>query len=274
MEEVSPVVTVPFRLGNLVCDDSKLTACMELAEHQLIANTSTLLSDRCAAVVLSVGNKVTVNQISLEEDNGEDVFRPWDGGQLMDNSSSLSLDDDTKSICSEELLGLKGCFELYSPSSVDVTQNPHTLQHNVAVLAVGGEGSDPKLFPRVLELSKEERTNRTVSDLGFEFDSLPLWGFTSICGRRLEMEDAVAAVPNFLRVPLHLPTDGTKQDLDYLTAYFFGVYDGHGGCQVHLLSSLPSFSMLQCTFCLFCLVGEKILELGNGFLSLNGFSFA
>jgi len=32
-------------------------------------------------------------------------------------------------------------------------------------------------------------------------DCLPLWGYTSICGRRLEMEDDVAIVPRFLTCP-------------------------------------------------------------------------
>lgn len=283
MEEVSPAVAVPFRLGNLICDDSKLTAHMEIAGLKLIANTATLLSEHHPSIVSplvsgssgnqafncnnseSVPNEVTINDISLasshsiEEENGEDDFRSWGGGQLMNNSCSLSVAGDTESICSEEFLGLKGFSEFNSPSSMDITENRHSLQLNATtnllestvesehvkdVLAVGGglegeggEGSDPKLFTRVLELTNERRMNRTVSDSVFEFDCVPLWGFTSICGRRLEMEDAVAAVPNFLKIPIQTLTDGLllngmNPELDYLTAHFFGVYDGHGGCQV------------------------------------------
>lgn len=301
MEEVSPAVAVPFRLGNLICDDSKLTAHMEIAGLKLIANTATLLSEHHPSIVSplvsgssgnqafncnnseSVPNEVTINDISLasshsiEEENGEDDFGSWGGGQLMNNSCSLSVAGDTESICSEEFLGLKGFSEFNSPSSMDITENRHSLQLNATtnllestvesehvkdVLAVGGglegeggEGSDPKLFTRVLELTNERRMNRTVSDSVFEFDCVPLWGFTSICGRRLEMEDAVAAVPNFLKIPIQTLTDGLllngmNPELDYLTAHFFGVYDGHGGCQVHFLSSLPSLSLFQCTFCI------------------------
>nr|GMC94215.1 protein phosphatase 2C 37-like [Ipomoea batatas]GMC95992.1 protein phosphatase 2C 37-like [Ipomoea batatas] len=46
----------------------------------------------------------------------------------------------------------------------------------------------------------------------------PRFGITSVCGRRREMEDAVAIHPFFSRKP-----DGNSNDL-----HFFGVYDGHG----------------------------------------------
>ncbi|XP_008809296.2 probable protein phosphatase 2C 6 [Phoenix dactylifera] len=66
---------------------------------------------------------------------------------------------------------------------------------------------------------------------------VPLWGCVSICGRRPEMEDAVAAAPRFFDIPLRMLTaDGVVDGLDpclvSLTAHFFGVYDGHGGAQV------------------------------------------
>ncbi|KAL6881992.1 hypothetical protein ACP4OV_011464 [Aristida adscensionis] len=71
----------------------------------------------------------------------------------------------------------------------------------------------------------------------FTVDCVPLWGYTSICGRRPEMEDAVATVPRFFDVPLWMLTGNAVVDgLDPMTfrlpAHFFGVYDGHGGAQV------------------------------------------
>ncbi|KAJ4970626.1 hypothetical protein NE237_003725 [Protea cynaroides] len=47
------------------------------------------------------------------------------------------------------------------------------------------------------------------------FDQCPKYGMTSVCGRRRDMEDAVAIHPSFCR-----------QDSSGL--HFFGVYDGHG----------------------------------------------
>ncbi|KAM0059713.1 putative protein-serine/threonine phosphatase [Helianthus debilis subsp. tardiflorus] len=77
----------------------------------------------------------------------------------------------------------------------------------------------------------------TVARSVFELDCVPLWGFTSICGRRPEMEDAVATVPRFLKVPIQMLTgdrgvvDPLIKSLTHLTTHFFGVYDGHAGSQ-------------------------------------------
>ncbi|CAN4089121.1 unnamed protein product [Withania somnifera] len=51
------------------------------------------------------------------------------------------------------------------------------------------------------------------------------------------MEDAVMAVPNFMKVPIKMfigdhVIDGLSQSLSHLTSHFYGVYDGHGGSQV------------------------------------------
>lgn len=72
----------------------------------------------------------------------------------------------------------------------------------------------------------------------YELDCLPLWGSVSVCGKRPEMEDAVMAVPHFTRIPMKMfvgghMVDGISQTLSHLTSHFFGVYDGHGGSQVH-----------------------------------------
>lgn len=59
----------------------------------------------------------------------------------------------------------------------------------------------------------------------------PRFGITSVCGRRREMEDAVAIHPSFSR-----KSDGNSNDL-----HFFGVYDGHGCSHVsshEIISSL------------------------------------
>ncbi|KAF5208143.1 hypothetical protein FRX31_002270 [Thalictrum thalictroides] len=62
------------------------------------------------------------------------------------------------------------------------------------------------------------------------------WGFTSVIGRRNEMEDAVAIVPGFLsRTCDHVggcTAPGTKMSAEISPVHFFAVYDGHGGSQV------------------------------------------
>ncbi|XP_048434670.1 protein phosphatase 2C 53-like [Pyrus x bretschneideri] len=62
------------------------------------------------------------------------------------------------------------------------------------------------------------------------------WGFTSVIGRRREMEDAVAVIPNFMsRTCDHVggcTAPGSRSSAEISPVHFFGVYDGHGGNQV------------------------------------------
>lgn len=50
-------------------------------------------------------------------------------------------------------------------------------------------------------------------------ESIPKFGVASVCGRRREMEDAVAIHPSFL---------GIDDDDKLSDVHYFGVYDGHG----------------------------------------------
>uniref|UniRef100_A0A5B6Z6T3 protein-serine/threonine phosphatase n=1 Tax=Davidia involucrata TaxID=16924 RepID=A0A5B6Z6T3_DAVIN len=62
------------------------------------------------------------------------------------------------------------------------------------------------------------------------------WGFTSVIGRRREMEDAVAVIPGFMsRTCDHVggcTAPGSRSSGEISPVHFFGVYDGHGGSQV------------------------------------------
>ncbi|KAF5804562.1 putative protein-serine/threonine phosphatase [Helianthus annuus] len=58
--------------------------------------------------------------------------------------------------------------------------------------------------------------NRCLTAGGFDVESDPKFGVASVCGRRREMEDAVAIHPSFI--------EDDKKSL----AHYFGVYDGHG----------------------------------------------
>ncbi|KAF8099507.1 hypothetical protein N665_0243s0069 [Sinapis alba] len=78
--------------------------------------------------------------------------------------------------------------------------------------------------------TEKKMISRTESKTLFEFKSVPLYGVTSICGRRPEMEDAVSTIPRFLQSPTNSLIDGRFNPQS--TAHFFGVYDGHGGSQV------------------------------------------
>jgi protein phosphatase 2C len=101
------------------------------------------------------------------------------------------------------------------------------------------DGSDIKASAVFLKFPSKKNLIGGPTRSVFELDRVPLWGSVSICGRRLEMEDAVAAFPRFAKVPIKMligdrVVDGISESLTHLTSHFFGVYDGLGGAQVHL----------------------------------------
>eukprot|EP00258_Populus_trichocarpa_P042519 XP_024458538.1 protein phosphatase 2C 56-like isoform X2 [Populus trichocarpa] len=106
----------------------------------------------------------------------------------------------------------------------------------------GSSGEIPTsvVVPRDVDLAREElnimaivterekcvgRNNKGVS-----------WGYTSVIGRRKEMEDAVAVIPSFMsRTCNHVggcTAPGSRTSSEISPIHFFGVYDGHGGSQV------------------------------------------
>ncbi|XP_051148355.1 protein phosphatase 2C 50-like [Andrographis paniculata] len=102
----------------------------------------------------------------------------------------------------------------------------------------GGEAAGGGREPRrtfstsILEVSDEMKISKQV----FPSDPRPLWGTASICGRRQEMEDSIVAVPRFSKISAQMLSCRDQDKLSPagrdLTGHVFGVYDGHGGCQV------------------------------------------
>ncbi|XWS72418.1 hypothetical protein CRYUN_Cryun02cG0037900 [Craigia yunnanensis] len=306
MEQMSPTVAVPFRLGNSVCENSTFATRMDITRLKLMANPAGILTDSATkAINQSVtGEDVDYNCADLEieessievplteEAKGEgatsldmipDSKVSWiasndviaqeieeddsfslEGDHVLDLDSccSLSVASETSSLYGEDFLGFDATSEVGTPSSVDNNKSicsiniiakatkfvESNLETEVASdpLAVAvsleeeiGDGSEQKPSALVLQLAleKEPSTTVPVPRSVFEVEYVPLWGFTSICGRRPEMEDAVAAVPRFLKVPIQMLIgdrilDGLSRGFAHQTAHFFGVYDGHGGSQV------------------------------------------
>ncbi|XP_010247362.1 PREDICTED: probable protein phosphatase 2C 53 [Nelumbo nucifera] len=190
-------------------------------------------------------------------DSEEDDSLSVGGDQTLDSPCSLSVASDTSSLCGDEISSSDTAFESGSLGIQKSFGNVHIIAKTASlgdlnvdqepmddILAVPsvldvevGERFDPKASDKVLQLPQEKGIRRTGIRSVFELDCIPLWGCTSICGRRPEMEDAVAAVPRFLNIPIKMLTsdhvvDGMNQSLTHSTAHFFGVYDGHGGSQV------------------------------------------
>lgn len=256
MEEISSTLTVPFRLKNMTADESVLQTQIEITGLKLIASSAGLLSDHpgvlspsisdyTAAQDLSSGCKsgnfsvLTVsadedesrggnifgktmgNEIRLPPEDGK-VHTPYACGQFINYSCSYTVASDTTSACHEEFVPVKASFDKKSMTVTDVGDT--TLGSISSVNNLG-------------ELEPRQELQRTASRSVFEVDYVPLWGVTSICGTRPEMEDAVAVVPRLLKIPYLMLASGQNLDLRNqhgkdLTAHFFGVYDGHGGSQV------------------------------------------
>ncbi|OAY27095.1 protein phosphatase 2C 77 [Manihot esculenta] len=232
MEEISPTVAVPFSIDKMICKKSPVTAHKEISGLKRMADKATLIPNTARKPntpfeSVSYKNDSETSQIEIADDvSSRETINERSKGfdhQVPETlcSQSVDLDADSNRDSMDVDKGI-GNFEMIAKSHV---REPYV------------ELSEPKLSAVPPMVPKEQKITVTGSLSAFELDRVPLWGFTSICGRRPEMEDAFAAVPRFLHIPIHILTDdivlnGMNQKLDYCTAHFFGVYDGHGGSQV------------------------------------------
>lgn len=198
------------------------------------------------------------SKVSIEQDNCCVSSNNTDQESGEDGllSSSQSLNCERSSNNGEEFLASEPNSVPHSPMAVDldksvqeseVTVNSKKVELNAGLEPIGdvlavAEDLDVEtnevrhtLLPG--DEVKHEKIVRTMSShCAFDMESVPLWGFTSICGRRPEMEDAFAVVPCFQRLPAKMLMgenilNGISESLSQVV-HFYGVYDGHGGCQV------------------------------------------
>ncbi|XP_010688319.2 protein phosphatase 2C 56 [Beta vulgaris subsp. vulgaris] len=98
-------------------------------------------------------------------------------------------------------------------------------------MSSGSSGEIPETVVRISGESPENLRDKCVGR-----NDKVSYGFTSVIGRRAEMEDAVAVVPGFVsRTCAHVggctaPSSRTSNQLSPI--HFFGVFDGHGGTEV------------------------------------------
>ncbi|KAJ8750459.1 hypothetical protein K2173_015598 [Erythroxylum novogranatense] len=220
--------------------------------------------------------------LDRESEENDSLSMQAQGDLVLDRSCSLSIASETSSLCGEDFLGFESASEVWTPSSLDTDRNicgldiiakaahlgasivkaevvGNPLSLEVSLKEESGDGSDSKPPAVVFELSVDKKVGGNVARSVFEVEYVPLWGVTSLCGRRPEMEDAVATIPRLLKIPIKLligdrVQDGMNKCLTHQTAHFFGVYDGHGGSQVANYCSERIHSVLA----------EEIESLSNG----------
>ncbi|XP_022892717.1 probable protein phosphatase 2C 50 isoform X1 [Olea europaea var. sylvestris] len=287
MEDLYLAVSVPFKLGNLICHILSVERCIDVTGLKLEADKTNLVLDSrpkssmsnsvngdcedCSSGDLEIDVQSTVllgpeethsvrdaalaTDIVVQESE-EDGLSSLEGDPVLDSSCSLSVVSDSSSICGDDFLGFEAISEIGTTNFIEVEKptsdyeiiakatclgepTAGDITFNSLSVAEGARGDVPdgsvSKSTVVIQLDGTscERIRRSV----FQVDYVPLWGFTSVCGRRPEMEDAVATVPRFLKIPLQMliddrVLDGETQRLSHLTTHFFGVYDGHGGSQV------------------------------------------
>lgn len=224
------------------------TAMLGLEENRSGASSAMALTSEDESQWLPTNVRV--------HESEEDGSSSLEGDHILDNSCSLSVVSDASSLCGDDFLGFdtssgidanfleveKSTCEANLVSTTGDLGNPlicTILGDSLTVKVGNGEeagddgGSKSSMVSVRLDKGPSERFGRSFSVV----DYVPLWGFTSVCGRRLEMEDAVATVPRFLEIPIQMLTgerliDGVNSRLSHLTGHFFGVYDGHGGSHV------------------------------------------
>lgn len=187
----------------------------------------------------------------------EDDSLSLEGDQFLDSSVA----SETSSLCGEDFLGLETANSLDVErrlcSSIEILAGAasqlvreSTLREEVVngPLPIAARLEEDRLSPSmnsnslgaVLQSPLSRQPSGAVGRSVFEVEYVPLWGYTCLCGRRPEMEDAVVALPQFMKIPIEMligdrvlsnRTDSMCQQ----TAHFFGVYDGHGGSQVTVI---------------------------------------
>ncbi|KAK4757867.1 hypothetical protein SAY87_019168 [Trapa incisa] len=183
----------------------------------------------------------------------EDDSLSFEGDQFLDSSVA----SETSSLCGEDFMGLEAAnsldFEKRLCSSIEILAGAasqlvceSTLREEVVngPLPTEARLEEDRLKPS-LNLSSpgaalgslSRQPSGAVGRSVFEVEYVPLWGFTCLCGRRPEMEDAVAAFPQFTKIPIEMligdrVLSNMTNNMCQQTAHYFGVYDGHGGSQV------------------------------------------
>ncbi|KAL1224096.1 Protein phosphatase 2C 7 [Cardamine amara subsp. amara] len=252
MEEISPAVAMTLSLANTMCD-SGISSNLDITELENVTDAVDMLCDQKTqrysnGVVdcmmedvseepaektlsevrsLSSDFSVTVQESEVDEVLLSDTSILSEGLIVVDARSQIRLPDttviDNGRVLATAIILNETTIDQIPTAEVLIT----SLNHNVNMEVTASEV--------VIRLPEENHNVARGGRSVYELECIPLWGMVSICGERSEMEDAVRALPHFLKIPIKMlmgDHEGISPSLTYLTSHFFGVYDGHGGAQV------------------------------------------
>ncbi|XP_022997928.1 protein phosphatase 2C 16-like [Cucurbita maxima] len=270
MEEMPSAVSLTLSLGNPKSDTSGSPSHVEFTRLKLVTDKVNLfsastpdsgpISNGSCHGFSGIVDSITVSQPS-DSSQGRDGF--W--GLLPTNGVSLTVDKEDATLSTmgdpDEMID-DGLFAIDGGSNLNVQEvvkigdvsNGHVVAKAIILVESGkiptselivatvssdlevSTSSELKAPAVVFQSKGGDGVHKGVRSV-FEQDCVPLWGSVSICGRRPEMEDAIAVVPCFSKVPIRMLVgngmlNGMGQSLTHLNSHFFGVYDGHGGSQV------------------------------------------
>ncbi|XP_043721320.1 protein phosphatase 2C 56-like [Telopea speciosissima] len=169
-----------------------------------------------------------------EDLGGDESQRESDLISTDSSVSSLFVTEDSRSTTSStDAFGgsSSGSSGEIPASVVEGAVVPRLLLSSTTFLGVEGNGNVEReglMVPLTTAMQRQKcvgRNNKGVT-----------WGFTSVIGRRREMEDAVSVIPGFLSSSCDqiggCTAPGSRCSGEISPVHFFGVYDGHGGSQV------------------------------------------
>lgn len=277
MEDMSPAVAVTLSLGNPSCEGTGIANHVEVARLKLVTDTLSSVSDTSEVVATrSISNghvghvtcgysesEVNGNEqpAPVETCEGRNIcseILPGNGDHPIscdmmiresDEDEMLVGMDDTNGTSSEEILPV--AVEIENVGDGQIVAKAIILEETtlgsvpsgeIRVEAVSADSEISSDLKEVVFKAPEEKNgSRGVCKSVYELECVPLWGSVSICGKRPEMEDAVAAVPRSMKIPIKMligdrVIEGISESLTHLTGHFYAVYDGHGGSQVCLFS--------------------------------------
>ncbi|CAN8292834.1 unnamed protein product [Cochlearia groenlandica] len=256
MEEISPAVALTLSIANTMCESGiGISSTLEITELENVTDAVDMFCNKKrqrfssngeveymmkddvseegslseARSLSSSANDLVVTVQESEEDDVlvSDATILSEGLIVVDARSEISLSDnvdiDNGRVLATAIILNETTIDQVPTAEVLIT----SLNHDVNTEATGSEV--------VIRLPEENRNVARGGKSVYELECIPLWGTVSICGERSEMEDAVKAIPHFLKIPIKMlmgDHEGMSPSLTHLTSHFFGVYDGHGGAQV------------------------------------------